>query len=372
MKLERLRLTAYNVPFHKPYQTATGTAPSRQGVICQLWSDSGVAGLGECSFLPHNSGDVDQILDEAESLSRAVLGREVDSIVGPNEPSEQPMAPAALAAWAGIETAAWDAVARSQSLPLSQLLNQGAAKKVAVNALLTADSTAAVLTSAKDAIAAGFKTLKLKVGTLPDLKSEQARIAALRASIDPKIKLRLDANGAWDEAVAAKMLGALAAYDIEYIEQPIASGNLPGVRRLRSNTTIKIALDEDVTSLAAARHVLDVGAADYLILKPIALGGVGPTMKIAEAARHAGVACVITTSIDTGVGTALALQMAAALPEQHPAGLGTLNLLTSHFLANELAIEDGSMRLPMDFGLGADIDGAALARFTSRQLAVTK
>lgn len=164
--------------------------------------------------------------------------------------------------------AAWDARARAEALPLAKLLNPDASPQVAVNALLSDGSLQESLTGAQRAVANGFGTLKLKVGIMPSLAEEQNRVAAVREAVGTGIRLRLDANGAWSEERAQEMLTAFGSQDIEYVEQPIAPGNFEAMRRLRSNTPIKIALDEDVTSLETARSALATGAADYLIQHP--------------------------------------------------------------------------------------------------------
>ncbi len=368
VKIERISLHAFRLPYRQPYKTAAGTAADREGLICQLQTETGIIGLGECSYLPHDLPNIDDVIGAAEVRGRAALGMEVDAVIN----SSPGGGSADSAARCGIEMAAWDALARAKSLPLARLLNPEAALQVAVNALLSDSSVEESFTGAQKAVASGFRTLKLKVGIMPGLAAEQSRVAAVRKAIGTDIKLRLDANGAWGEDLAEEMLTAFASHDIEYVEQPIAPGNFEAMRRLRSNTAIKIALDEDVTGLETARSALAAGAADFLILKPIALGGVGPTIEVARAARAGGVAPVITTSIDSGVGTAAALHLAAALAGGNAAGLAALDLLSSHLLTTALSIDDGSMAVPSKFGLGVELDAGALKAFAQRQLEIAR
>ena len=367
MKVAEISLFPFRIPFRRPYVTAAGTAETRDGLIFRLRTDTGIVGYGESSVLPHNPIQIEDLADPAEAAAKAALGQNLDLTPNANPAGE----PAVVAARSGLEMAAWDARAQDRALPLARLLNPKATQAVAVNALLSQRSLDKTLTAARKAVAAGFKTLKLKVGTLPDLAGEEQRLAAVRAVVGADIKLRLDANGAWGEAEAGEILNAFAAYDIEYVEQPIAAGNLEAMRRLRSRTSTRIALDEDVTSFAAAQNVLAAKAADFLILKPICLGGIDSTIKIAEAAWAAGVEVVITTSIDTGVGTAAALHLAAALPDQNAAGLATLDLLSSHLLKTAPAIQNGCMAIRTQSGLGVEPDPAALARFALRRIEVT-
>jgi o-succinylbenzoate synthase len=223
---------------------------------------------------------------------------------------------------------------------------------VTVNALLTAESAGAAAHEARLARNAGFQTVKLKVGVLSDLAAEQARVAAVREAIGPDVRLRLDANGAWNEQQAVETLRALEPCDIEYVEQPVPAGDIATLKRVQDAVATPIAADEDVTGLDAALAVLEARAARLLVLKPQAVGGLLTARRIIEAASAAGVRCVVTTSIDTGVGTAAALQLAATCPGNRAHGLATLDLLEGDLIRGPgLPVERGWMALPASAGL---------------------
>src|SRR5205823_5740195 len=112
--------------------------------------------------------------------------------------------------------------------------------------------------------------------------------------------------------------------------------------------------------------IISLRAADLLVLKPIPLGGVGSVSSCVHAAHAAGVRTVITTSIDTGVGTAAALHLAAALAPEEAHGLATLDLLENDLISTPLPIENGFMRLPDGPGLGVDLDREQMARYVTR------
>ena len=197
-----------------------------------------------------------------------------------------------------------------------------------------------------------------------NIEAEGRRVAGVREALGPDMQLRLDANGAWsaDEAISA--IGALAEYDLEFIEQPVAAGDLEGLRRVREAVRTPIAADESITSLDAARRVLELEAAQVFIVKPMVVGGLRPAMQIADAAREAGVATVITTTIDAGVGTAAAFHLAAALPEGGPAcGLATGSLLAGDIVREPLPVRDGRMTVPRGQGLGVELDAEMLGQF---------
>jgi L-alanine-DL-glutamate epimerase-like enolase superfamily enzyme len=224
-----------------------------------------------------------------------------------------------------------------------------------VNALVTASDTKGAVEAARLAVEEGYGTVKLKVGVAGSAAEEVERIRAVRGSLARKCRLRLDANGAWDETTTVTVLSAIHSLDIEYVEQPVAPGNLETMARIRRQGIARIAADEDVLDPETARRALEAGAADVLVLKPIALGAVQATLQVAEEARAAGLEVVVTTSIDTGVGTALALQLAAALQSPFATGLATAHLLESDFLAQSLRVENGCMAVPATPGLGVEL-----------------
>jgi L-alanine-DL-glutamate epimerase-like enolase superfamily enzyme len=223
-----------------------------------------------------------------------------------------------------------------------------------------------------EAVAAGFDTLKVKVG-VGDLLTDVARIATLRLRC-PRAAIRLDANGAWTEEQAREALTRLAPLRIELVEQPVAAGDLRGMARLRGLGVpqsayqapdggglrglagIPIAADEAVDSEDAAARVLAAGAVDVLVLKPMRLGGIRPALRIARRAAEAGIGSVVTTTFDSSIGTAVALHVAAALPASGLAhGLSTGEHLAADLVSRPLLPSGGRMAIPGGPGLGVTL-----------------
>jgi o-succinylbenzoate synthase len=215
--------------------------------------------------------------------------------------------------------------------------------------MLTADSST-LADAARAARRAGWRCFKLKVG-MGSVEEDAQRVRLLRDTLGGDAVIRLDANGAWDEATARNALQRLAACDIEYIEQPVAADDVEALRRLRALRLIPIAADESVQRPEQARAILALGAADVLILKPMALGGILRARALYAEARDAGVDAVCTGFIDSAVGRAAVAQLCASLPMlQHAQGLGTGALFTDDTGHDD--IHDGTLWLPRGDGLG--------------------
>jgi L-alanine-DL-glutamate epimerase-like enolase superfamily enzyme len=273
----------------------------------------------------------------------------------------------ATALAAGIETALLDAVARRAGVPLARWLDSGAADRVPVNALVSARQPDRAAAEAAAAVAHGFATVKLKVGTARSTAAEVERVAAVRSALGPGPRLRLDANGAWGEEEAVALLRRLERFDLELVEQPVAADDLAALARVRRSVGVAVAADEAVTGVDAARRVVAAGAADVLVVKPMVVGGLGPAREVAAVARAAGLGVVVTTTVDAGVGTAAALHLAASLGESRMAhGLATAGLLESDLLVEEIGVCGGVMAVPGGEGLGVGVDWGAVERHRVR------
>jgi len=196
--------------------------------------------------------------------------------------------------------------------------------------------------------------------------TEIERIAAVRNALGPDIHLRLDANEAWNLEEATAILSQCIPYNIQYVEQPLQAHDLAGMRTLRQAIPIPIAVDEALHSLESARPVLDSEAADILIIKPQLAGGLRAGQQIIQAAAERSVRCVITSTIESGIGLAAGLHLAAASPAVTlECGLATLHLLIDDLIIDDLPIRDGCMAVPTSPGLGVELDRQALHRYTT-------
>jgi O-succinylbenzoate synthase len=228
---------------------------------------------------------------------------------------------------------------------------------VPVNALIPAlppDRAAAV---AAQAVGDGYGCLKVKVGSI-STDDDFDRVAAVRDAAGPTVRLRLDANGRWPLDHAVAVLPRLARFDLELVEQPVATLDDMATlrRRLAPHVDLPLAADEVVRDLNDARRLRDLGGADAVVLKVQPLGGVRAALAVAEAA---GVPAIVTSMLETSIGLAAGLALAAALPElPYACGLGTASLLAGDVVVDPLVPVRGvlAVRRPSP-------DPALLARY---------
>jgi O-succinylbenzoate synthase len=182
-----------------------------------------------------------------------------------------------------------------------------------------------------------FDAVKVKVRTERDVEV----VARVRDAIGPRMALRVDANGAWDVDTAVAMIKRLAVYDVDLVEQPVPT--IDDLARLRRRVPVPLAADECVRSIDDARRLRALDAADAIVVKQQPLGGVRAAMAVAEAA---GVPAIVSSMMETSVGLAAGLALAAALPElPFACGLATLSSIDGDVVLDPLVPEDGALRV---------------------------
>lgn len=188
--------------------------------------------------------------------------------------------------------------------------------------------------------AAGCSTVKVKVAEPgQSLADDVARVAAVRDALGPAGRVRIDANGAWDLDEAIHRIRALdiAARGLEYVEQPCAA--IEELAAVRRRVSVPIAADESVRLSDDPMRVVRAEAADILVLKVAPMGGVSSCLILAE---QVGLPIVVSSALETSVGLAAGLALAAALPDlPYACGLGTARLLAADVVAEPLLSVDG-------------------------------
>jgi len=188
----------------------------------------------------------------------------------------------------------------------------------------------------------GCRTAKVKVAEPgQSLAEEQARLEAVRDALGPAGRIRVDANGLWsvDEAVAAIRLLDRAAGGLEYVEQPCAA--VEDLAKVRRRVDVKVAADESIRRAEDPYRVRDLEAADVAVLKVQPLGGVRACLRIAE---DIGLPVVVSSALESSIGIAAGVALAAALPSlEHASGLATVQLLAGDVVRSPLLPEDGTL-----------------------------
>ena len=329
-----MRTERFSLPLSDPLETADGTIDAREGFLVRVELD-GRAGLGEATPLP---GWTESLGDCAAALEG------VDDPVAAIEEGALDDRPAARH---GVSLAVLDARARRDGEPLYRHLGGPAERTtVPVNATVgdgDPGETAAAVASAVDD---GYPAVKLKVGAGP-LAREFDRLEAARERC-PEVELRADANGAWTESTAERSLSRFSAFGVSFVEQPLPATDLADHAAL-SGGEVGVAIDEGLAE-HGVEAVLEAGAADVVVCKPMVLGGLDRARAAAGTAAEAGLSAVVTTTIDGAVARAGAVHLAASLPGGPACGLATGDRLAADLRAGVAPVDDGTVAVPQGKG----------------------
>ncbi len=191
----------------------------------------------------------------------------------------------------------------------------------------------------------GCTTAKVKVAERgQSLADDLDRVAAVRDAMGASARIRVDANGGWSLEQAVEALGKLAAYDLEYAEQPCATvDELASLRMalVRRGIDVPVAADESIRRAEDPLLVARREAADLVVVKVAPLGGVARALEIVDAC---GLPAVVSSALDTSIGIAAGVALAAALPElDHACGLGTVGLFERDVARPPLRPEAGTL-----------------------------
>ena len=193
----------------------------------------------------------------------------------------------------------------------------------------------------------GCSTAKVKVAERGQrLEDDIDRVAAVRDAMGPQARIRVDANGGWTVAEATDALRRLAAYGLEYAEQPCASVEELSSLRValaRNGIDVLVAADESIRKASDPMRVVREEAADVIVVKVAPLRGVRAALAIAQ---ECGLPTVVSSALDTSVGIRAGLALAAALPElTFACGLGTVELMAGDVTDGSLVPLAGSIVL---------------------------
>jgi glucarate dehydratase len=372
MKIAAVRRTVVAVPQHRRYASSWRRgghgADALQAVLVELQTDEGLVGIGEAPVVFASSADVTvamidavvPLLLGADPLDHDVLRRRLYAETGMAHLGTQG------ASWglAGIDTALWDLAARIAGLPLHRLWGGGWRERSGFHADLVPAEPARMAEDAQAWVARGFRTLYLKVGFAPEL--DEARVRAVREAVGDAPRLRIDANGAWSPGLAVRLLHRLAAYDLEFAEQPLPPGDPAELARLRARVPVPILAHESSLSVEGTLAVVRHGAADAVQLDPRFDAGIEGARTAARIAEVAGLPALTHTFGELGVGTALMLQLHAAHRNMVLDSQTYYPNLTDDVIAGGLLTFDGfELAVPRGPGLGVELDPDRVAHYAA-------
>lgn len=360
LTITRIEIYKINIPFIEPLRLAIGVLDGSNSILIRMWAGDRLCGLGEGTPASFITGETQETcFAAAGALAPLLIGRDALDIEG-----RMSDLTAAFVGHSSVKNAfdmaLYDLAARHAGLPLYAFLG-GAPRDYVTDLTVGVNTPEVMVRAAREIVAAGAAAIKVKLGT--NRADDVARIRAIRAAVGDAIPLRIDANQGWDEPTAVATLQALAPFDIQYCEQPLADWNIAGMARVRSHSPIPIMADESLFDHHDAIRLVAAEACDYFNIKLGKSGGIHTALKIAAIAEGAGIPCMIGCYSETLLGTSASAHLFAARRIIRFTDLDTPLFYKETPFTGGVVYDGPRAHLREDtLGLGAEVDAAYLAR----------
>ncbi|MEO6628612.1 MAG: enolase C-terminal domain-like protein [Aquihabitans sp.] len=354
-------LCRVQLPLLHPLRSAHGVELVRDLVLVRLGFADGTEGWGECSALArptytseYTAGAFAMLRDQ---LVPAVFAGEGGELVG------HPMARSALV------TAYLDATLRGRGQRLVDHLGSmhgRPAVRVPVAAVVSRNADLdLVLAAVAGHVDSGTALVKMKVSPLP------ADLEAVRAvrSTWPSLAVAVDGNGTLDQ----RSLSMLDEIGLVYVEQPAPADALLESAKFAKRLSCPVALDESITSVATLELALSIGAGSIINVKPARLGGPHEAAEVARVAADAGCGVFVGGMLETGLGRATALAVAALPSCNLPTDLGPSSRYVAVDLTDPIELDgEGLLPVPLGPGIGVAPHQDRLADVTIERVLLTR
>ena len=361
MKIDSVSLYHLRMPLVAPFETSFGREVDRECILIALQSGE-LTGYGECvaSYNPgynyETTGTAGHILKDF--IAPLILGEDlrdaadfqtrVSGIRGHH------------LAKAGVEMALWDLLGKSSGKSLREMLG-GKRQRVEVGVSVgLQESPETLVRTVSKYIESGYGRIKIKIKPGRDVGDTSAVRKAF-----PGMRLQVDANSAFT-LESAQALKPLDELDLLLIEQPLFEDDIWDHRKLQEQFRTPICLDESIVSPRHARYALEMKACRVINIKASRLGGLSQGLQVHDLCRSQGIPVWCGGMLETGVGRASNLALAALPGFTLPGDVSA----SDRYYLQDITLEafslngDSTIDVPNGPGLGINIDEKALRQYT--------
>jgi len=374
MKITRIETIPIRLPTRRAHQWASLTTPIGVYVILKLHTDEGLVGLGEAPVLKDWGGDHGRYFGETPQTTVHII----NDILAPALTGQDPgrfesihaLMDKAVKGYpyckAVVDAALYDLVGKALHVPAYQLLGGLVRERVPIAHSLGLMEIDKAVDEALQAKAEGVKTIKLKGGV--DHKRDVALVKQMRKAIGPDLNMCVDANQGYSSAkVAVKIIKAMEEYNLLYMEQPVEG--IDQMAEVARRVDTPIMADESAWTPEDVIEIAQKKAADMVSIYTTKPGGLFKAKKVAAVAEAAGLQCNVNGSVETGVGNAANIHLAAStgvvtyacvVPVSTPKGKGKGGIAGIYYqddiIQEPFGFSDGDVIVSAKPGLGIELD----------------
>jgi len=363
MRIVGVEIVPVKIPFEIKFDIASGPySRTADYVVVRVFTDENIIGIGEASPMPAFSfEDQGSVVNALRDISNAIIGEDpfrLERVVSRLES----IAPGSPFARAAVDIALFDILGKKLNVPVYTLLGGLYRDEVSLAWPIGLKSPEEAAEEARIRVMKGFKAIKVKIGKDPE--EDIRRVSAVRESIGEDVSLRVDVNQGYSLGEALKTLRRMEEYNLQLIEQPVPKDDIQSLKILSESLSTPIMADESAYSLANVVKLIRAGAVDIVNIKIMKPGGLYRSRQMAAICEAAGIPNIIGSMLETGIGTAAGVHIAAA----------TRNVALECEFVGPLFLEDDLLVEPLDMGngrvsvldrpgLGVDLDEDALHRY---------
>lgn len=359
-KIDQIETLILDIPTIRGHVLSMATMRTQTAVLVSIKFSDGSEGIGEGTTI----GGLSYGAESPESIKSAIgtyiapalLGRDGDDVNGAIQLIDR-MVKGNRIAKTAIEIALWDGLGKRLGVPVSQLFGGAVHDRLPVAWTLASGNSETDIAEALEMIETRRHNIfKLKIGKR-SVRDDVAHVARIKQAVGDAASVRVDVNTAWSLQEARWGLKGLQDAGCELVEQPVPARYRRAMAELTSGYEIAVMADEALNGPEDALEVVNAGAADVFAVKVAQSGGLKRASEVIAIGQAAGLGLYGGTMLETGLGTAAALQLFATVETLHwgTEFFGPL-LLTDEILANPIVYRDFCVEIPRGPGIGATLD----------------
>ena len=353
--IRQIELFKLSIPLIEPFITSLGRDDEAQNLLVRIQTDGGITGFGECSpYMPINGESQDTCFIVGQYFARALKGKNaldiegcvalMDSIIYGNSSIKS-----------AFDMALYDIAAQQAGLPLYKFLGGENNKTIITDytvSIGTPEKMAADAVKIKDQ---GYPAIKVKLGK--NGAEDVERIRAIRAAVGTEIPIRIDANQGWKVKEAIETLQALATFDIQHCEEPIARWKFMQLKKVRKHSPIPIMADECCGDEHDAARLIELKACDYMNIKLGKSGGIFKALKMVRMSEAAGIHLQVGAFMESRLAMTAFAHFSLCSPSIEHYDFDTALMFVEDPVTGGLQYhQNGVVTVPEAIGLGATVD----------------
>lgn len=351
MKITKINVEQKTVPLIEPFTISLGTITHSCSALVEIETDEGLVGYGEGApgilITGENLAGTCECIKEYEKVLIGVDPTDLEKVYWILDRT----AAHAPTSKTGIDIACYDLLGKRTGMPVYKLLG-GYSNRLVTDMTVGINDPEIMAAKAKKHVADGFDTIKTKVGT--GFSEDIKRIRLIREAVGDDVKIRVDANQAWNAKEAVRIIERLNEYNIELVEQPVPYHDIAGLEYVTKHTSVPIMSDESAFNSKDALRLVERRAVDFVNIKLMKCGGIREAIKINAICEAAGIECMLgCMTEETNVGATAAASLGAALKNITRADLDCAFSLSEYPIGGGMIVEGGkNLILPDVPGFG--------------------